>query len=125
YFYVVIDNGTGSTCSDALLNAVSDNVDIYRGLTIQYNVDKATFIPITIDVWIELVPVPNQTDTEIIASVVSALQAYAASIPFNQPFLYSKIPEIVYLSNANIMSMPSSNPPQLNGSNVDIAGTNL
>lgn len=125
YFYVVIDNGTGSTVSSALLNAVSANVELYRGLTIQYNVDAATFIATTIDVSVNLVSNPTETNTVIIANIVSALQAYAASIPFNQPFLYSKIGEIVYLADPNVLSIPSANAPTLNGSNTDIAGSNL
>ena len=125
YFYVVVDNGTGSAPSDALISAVSANVELYRGLTIQYNVDKTGFISITIHVWVTLVTQPTETITQINANITTALQNYAASIPFNQPFLYSKIAEIVYDSDVNIATIPSSNAPTLNGSNSDIAGDNL
>lgn len=125
YFYVVIDNGTGSSASTTLKNLVSDAVNNYRGLTIQYNIDKATFIAITITVSVKLVAQPTETQAQITVNITNALQAYAASIPFNQYFLYSKISEIVYDSDPNILSIPSTAPPVLNGSNIDIAGNNL
>ena len=108
-----------------MISAVSANVELYRGLTIQYNVDKTGFISITIHVWVTLVTQPTETITQINANITTALQNYAASIPFNQPFLYSKIAEIVYDSDVNIATIPSSNAPTLNGSNSDIAGDNL
>ncbi|MDE2024870.1 MAG: baseplate J/gp47 family protein [Patescibacteria group bacterium] len=125
YFYVVIDNGTGSPVSSQLLTAVTASVENYRGLTIQFNVDAAGFIATTIDVSVNLIANPTETNTQIINNITTALQAYAASIPFNQPFLYSKISEIVYNSDANILSIPSSSAPTLNGLTNDVPGNNL
>lgn len=125
YFYVVIDNGLNSTASTALINAVTARVELYRGLTIQFNVDAATFIPITIVVWVKLIAQPTETQTQITANINAALTAYGFSLGFNTPFLYSKITETVYNADANIASIPSTNPPTLNSGTTDIAGTNL
>ena len=126
YFYVVIDNGTGSTCSNGLLDAVTTSVEAYRGLTIQYNIVKALFTAIAITVHISLISNPTETNVQIEANIVSALSAYSDSIPFNQPFLYSKIAQIVYEADSNFASVLSgSNHPTLNTGVVDVAGDNL
>ena len=207
YFYAVIDNGLGTTISNTLKTAISNNINLYRGFTIQYNVDAALFIAtgvvsavpaaagsgynvndtitlaggtgtkailtvtaingsggvtavsvtntgnytvlpanpisqfatsgggtsatftasfgIPIVVNISLIPQPSETTAQIIANVVAAIQAYTNTIPFNSPLLYSKLYEIVYDSDANIASIPSSSPITVNGSNADIQGNNL
>ena len=127
YFYVVIDNGTGNVCSDDLVDAVSANVELYRGLTIQYNVDKAGFIAITISVSVNLISNPTESNATITANIKAALTAYSLSIPFNQPFLYNMIGQVVLASDPNILNIPSTlgNNPTLNSSNSDIAGNNL
>lgn len=121
YFYVVVDNGTGTPCSDALITAVANNVELYRGLTIQYNIDKAQFTALTIVVSVRLVSAPTETNTVIQNKIISALQTYTSTIGFGEPFLYSKISEIVYDCDSNVASIPSSAAPTLNGGNSDIA----
>lgn len=127
YFYVVIDNGTGSPPSDALKTATINQVENYRGLTIQFNVDKTLITTPTISVSINLIAQPTETNTVIKNNIIAALQAYAASIPFNQPFLYNMISQIVLDADPNVLNIPTTggNNPMLNGGNSDVAGDNL
>lgn len=96
-------------------------------MTITYNVDKAGFIAIAITVTVNLISNPTETQTQITANITQALQAFALTIPFNSPFPYNKIAEIVYNSDTNIANIPSisGNNPVLNGGNSDVAGNNL
>lgn len=125
FFYVVIDNGQGTTASTALVNAVSARVNLYRGLTIQYSVQAATFTAVAIVIWVKLIASPTETQTQITANITAALASYALGLSFNQPFLYSRISEVVYDCDANIASIPSSNPYTLNTAFIDLVGSNL
>lgn len=127
YFFVVIDNGTGSQVSDALKNAVADNIELYRGLTIQYNVDKAVITTVTIAVSVKLVSAPTESNDVIKANIKQALFAYSLTIPIGQPFLYSQIAFVVMNSDPNILNIPNAPGPNptLDSNNIDVAGDNL
>ena len=47
FFFVVVDDGTGSP-SNNLINAVKANIELYRGLAIQYDVIGPTVVTMTI-----------------------------------------------------------------------------
>jgi Baseplate J-like protein len=121
FFYVVINNGTG-TATSALINAVSSAVNLVRGLTIQYAVYAALTTALTITVKVHLVAQPTETQAQITTNINNSLINYANSLGFNSTFNYSKISELVYDSDPNIMNVLSgSNAPTLNSSNVDVS----
>lgn len=125
YFYVIIDNGTGSTVTTALLDNVIASVEAYRGLTIAFDVTAATFITPTVIANVHLVAQPTETNAVIKANVMSGIQAYANSIPFNQPMLFSKLVEAIYNSDPNIATIASPGGVLLNAGSSDLAGNNL
>ena len=130
FFFVVVDDGTGSP-SNNLINAVKANIELYRGLAIQYDVIGPTVVTMTIVMTLTInISSDTPLQTAVTASVQAALNNYINSLPIggtkviNIPpntsgFLYfSELYDIILNSNSNILSVPSLT---LNSGTSDIA----
>lgn len=118
FFFVVVDDGTGSPSTN-LINAVKANIELYRGLSIMYDVIGPSVTTINIVVQLTL----NQSsDTplqaEVTANVKNALINYINTLPIGgtkvityppntSGFLYySELYDVIFNADPNIISVP-------------------
>lgn len=97
FFYVVVDDGTG-TPSNELIQAVTNAVDAYRGLTIRFEVKAPIIIDAAIVATITM-PAAYNTPTYISSietAVSDALTTYVDLIPFGETLYYTRIAQIIY-----------------------------
>lgn len=130
FFFIVVDDGTGSP-SSSLINAVKSNLEFYRGLSIMYDVIGPSVTTMTIVMTLTI----NQSSdtplqTEVTTNVKNALISYINGLPiggtkvitypFNTSgFLYfSELYDVIFNADPNIISIPSLT---LNSGTSDIA----
>jgi phage-related baseplate assembly protein len=97
YFYVVVDDGTG-TPPQSLIDSVTNAVEVYRGLTIRFDVKAPIIVNAAIVATITM-PTAYNTPTYIAAiqdAVSNALEIYIDLIPFGETLFYTRIPQIIY-----------------------------
>lgn len=130
FFFVVVDDGSGSPSSD-LINAVSANISLYRGLSIMWSVIAPVVTTMTLVMTLTI----NQSadtalQTQVTANVRNALINYINNLPIGgikiiaippnvSGFLYfSELYDVILNADPNIVSVPSLT---LNSGTSDIA----
>ncbi len=120
YFFVVIDNGLG-TISDQIRDQVVAAVELVRGLSIQFNIDKATpaspgisaiAASLTVDT------ADSATRAAITAAIKANLVSFIGSLPINGTLYYTRLAQIIYDSSDHIIDATSI---LLNGSTSDVS----
>ncbi len=94
YFYAIVDDGSGSPPS-SLLTAVSISINLYRGLTIAYEV-KAPVV-INADITANIVLPAGFSSATLISTIGGALISYIITIPMGGGTLfYNRLPQVIY-----------------------------
>jgi uncharacterized phage protein gp47/JayE len=125
YFYVIVDNGTGTPPSD-LLAGVTLAVDAVRGLTIRFEVKAPVVVLANITATIDL-PAGYSNPT-LASDVQTALQTYINLIPFGETLFYTRIAQIIYnalqdIVPSNIMDEINVTSILLNGGTSNLTST--
>jgi hypothetical protein len=92
-FFAVIDDGTGSPPT-SLINGVSANINLYRGLTIRYQVYAPVVVTATIAA--QIILPAGYSNPDLIDDVKEALTTYINSIPFAGTLYYTRIAQVIY-----------------------------
>lgn len=93
YFFVVVDDGTGSP-SGSFLSAVSNAIDAYRPLNSSFGV----FAPVVITAAVNLTLTTSAgfVRATVVAAVNAALLAYINSLPIGATLNYTRIASVAY-----------------------------
>jgi uncharacterized phage protein gp47/JayE len=118
YFYVVVDDGTGSPTS-TLLNTVANAIETVRPLAVTFGVFPPVVIPVTVSMTLTIANGYNVADTK--ANAQAAIQSYINSLALGQPLTYTRISQIAYDSSDGIINVSNIT---LNDGAFDIAVTN-
>lgn len=102
FFYAIIDDGTGNPPS-GLLDAVSTVLNATRAFTIAYAVYPPTLLPVVLSM--TLVLGPGGVQSVVTANVKNALVNYINNVAFATTLPYTKIAEIAYLADSNILNV--------------------
>jgi uncharacterized phage protein gp47/JayE len=97
YFYVVVDNGTG-TPPLSLLTAVATSVEAYRGLTIRYDIKAPSVVTVNISATVTVPAIYTTPDYKLIIenALTQSLTLYIDLIPFGETLFYTRIAQIMY-----------------------------
>ena len=93
YFYVVVDDGTGSP-SNAFLTSVSNAVDAARPVTTTFNIYAPVIV--TANVALTISVASGYTLSTIESTVQTAIQAYIDSLGVGQTLPYSRLVQVAY-----------------------------
>ena len=118
YFYVVVDDGSGSP-SSGLLALVTAAVDRKRPLTTTF----AVFAPslLTANVAMTITTAAGYTHSAVVAQVQAALQAYINSLTIGVPLPYTRLAQVAYATSAGVTNVTGVT---LNSGTTDLAATN-
>ena len=118
YFYIVVDDGTG-TPSDNLVSNVNNAVDAIVGLTVTFGVFK----PIVTDATVVLtVTVASGYTHSVVAPIVqSALTNYINNLSVGEALYFSRIPQIAYDASPGVLDVSSIT---LNSGTSDLTANN-
>ncbi len=104
YFYVVVDDGTGSP-SDQLVENVNAAVDNYRGFTIRFGVFKP--IITTANVEMTITAASGYTHAAVAPLVQSAIQDYINSLTLGVTLTYTRLMEVAYDASPGVQNVTS------------------
>jgi uncharacterized phage protein gp47/JayE len=115
FFYVVVDDGSGSPPS-TLLSTVSNAVDAVRPFTVTF----AVFAPVVVNasVVMTIATDPAYTHSAIVATVTTALQTYINSLPLGTSLAYSRLAQVAYDASTAVTNVTGVT---LNGGTADLA----
>jgi uncharacterized phage protein gp47/JayE len=118
FFYVVVDDGTGSPPS-TLLSTVYNAIDLVRPFTSTF----AVFAPVVINaaVVMTITTATGYTHSAIAAIVQTALQKYINSLPLGAPLNYTKLESVAYGASTAVTNVSAVT---LNGGTADLTTTN-
>lgn len=117
FFYVVVDDGTGSP-STPLLNAVGSAIEAVRGLTIRY----AVFAPVveTANVVMSITTATGYTHATVVGAAGVALQNFINSLTLGTALPYTQLAAIAY----SVPGVINVSGVTLNSGTSDLAATN-
>lgn len=121
YFFVLIDDGSGSPPSP-LLTAVYNAINRIRAAGIAFDVYGPTAITVSVVMTVTVAAGANHTT--IAAAIVTAVKAYIGSLSFGVTIPVTKIAQIAYDTSPSVTNVPLST-ILLNGSNADLVLTSL
>lgn len=115
FFYVVVDDGTGSP-SSSLLSSVYGAIESVRGLSIRF----AVFAPIvnTVNITMSITASTAHDQQAVAATVAVAIRNYINSLGLGNPLLYTKLVQVAYESTSGVGNVTSV---RVNGDVLDIA----
>lgn len=118
YFYLVVDDGTG-TPSSILLSSVSNAVDAVRPITSTFGI----FAPVVVTANVSMVitTAAGYDHTATVALVVTALKNYINSLPLGTTLPWSRLSQVAYDASAGIANVSAV---LLNGGTSDLTATN-
>lgn len=114
YFYVIVDDGTG-TPSDDLVAAVVSTVDEYRAAGVGFTVQKPTKTNVTTIGNIKIDPAYVSAD--VLTAAQNAVTAYINSLGAGAPLYISRVIQIIYDSSDGVVNVSGI---QFNGTAADI-----
>ncbi|WP_217870865.1 baseplate J/gp47 family protein [Chromobacterium violaceum] len=117
YFYVVVDDGSGSPSSTFQASA-ANVVDSVRALTTRFAVFPPQLVQANVSML--LVTDPSGSHAAIVSLVTSALQAYIAGLTLGQLLPYSQLAAIAYGTSPLVLNVTNI---QLNSGTADLAAT--
>lgn len=117
YFYVVVDDGTGSP-SSTLLSSVSNAVDAVRPVGSTFGI----FAPVVVsaNIGMTITTATGYDHTATVALVSAALTAYINSLPLGTSLTFSRLAQIAYDASAGVTNVTAVT---LNGGTSDLAAT--
>lgn len=117
YFYVVVDDGTGSPGSTFLSN-VSNAIDAVRGVSIRFGV----FAPVvvTANAGMTITTAAGYDHNAVVALVVAALQSYINGLTLGQTLTYSRLAQVAYDASPGVTNVTAVT---LNGGTADVSAT--
>lgn len=113
YITIVIDDGSGIPPA-SLLTAVSNNINLYRGYTIQYGVNAPTVL--TTNASLSIAVHAGYTLATVQTAVQSAISNYMSSLTFEEFMSPERLAAIAF----SVAGVKDVNSPLLNGSTADI-----
>lgn len=94
YFYAIIDDGSGNP-PQSLIDAVTASVELYRGLTIIFEIKPP--VVVNADIGANIVLPVGYTNSNLVPRVKQALIDYIKTIPMGGGTLYyNRLPQIIY-----------------------------
>lgn len=118
YFYVVVDDGSG-TPTDALVNAAASAIEAVRPLCSAYGVFKPTVLDVPVSIGVA--SKPGFDHNVVIANVGEAVRAYINALPLGESLSYFKLMQIAFNADAGVQAIVSYT---LNNGQSDIKATN-
>lgn len=117
YFYVVVDDGTGSPGSTFLSN-VSNAIDAVRGVSIRFGV----FAPVvvTANAGMTITTAAGYDHNAVVALVVAALRSYINGLRLGQTLTYSRLAQVAYDASPGVTNVTAVT---LNGGTADVSAT--
>ena len=117
YFYVVVDDGTGSP-SSTFLATVGNAIDVVRPVTSTF----AVFAPIVItaNVAMTVINSAGYNHAAVTALVSTAITNYINALTIGQTLTFSRLTQIAYDASLGVTNVTGVT---LNGSTVDLAAT--
>lgn len=119
YFYVVVDDGSGSPPS-TLLSSVANAIDAVRPLCSTF----AVFAPVvvTANVVMTITTATGYVHATVVAQVQAALQTYINSLAIGQTLSYTRMAQVAYDASAGVTNVTGTT---LNGGTADLVATSL
>lgn len=102
YFYVVVDDGSGSPPA-TLLALVSAAVDAVRACGTQFAVFAP--VPITATMAVTVTATSGYTHPAVAASVQTAIQAYIVALPVGASLSWSRLYQVIYAASPGVASV--------------------
>ena len=93
YFYVVIDNGTGSPPA-SLISAAGAAIDAVRPVGVQFNVYAPQIV--TANIAVNVTAQPGYTLFTVQSAVVTAITNYVNGLTLGQPLMWSYLYSLIY-----------------------------
>lgn len=117
YFYVVVDDGTGSPGSTFLSNA-SNAIDAVRGVSIRFGV----FAPVvvTANVSMTITTAAGYDHNAVVGLVGTALRSYINALLLGQTLTYSRLAQVAYDASPGVTNVTAV---LLNGATADVTAT--
>lgn len=117
YFYVVVDDGTGSPGSTFLSN-VANAIDAVRGVSIRFGV----FAPVvvTANAGMTITTAAGYDHNAVVALVVAALRSYINALTLGQTLTYSRLAQVAYDASPGVTNVTAVT---LNGGTADVTAT--
>lgn len=117
YFYVVVDDGTGSP-SATLLATVNTAIDAVRGLTITYGVFAPTVVNATVAMTVTVSATANASTVK--GLVQTALQNYINSLTLGETLYYTRLAQVAYDASSDVVNVSGVT---LNGGTADLTAS--
>lgn len=117
YFYVVVDDGSGSP-SNALLTAAGAAVEIVRPLCIQYGIFPPVILPASIAMTVT--STPGLDHNAVIGNVATAVSTYVNTLPLGQSLSYTKLMAVAFNADPGVTDVLNYT---LNGGRGDLVAT--
>lgn len=117
YFYVVVDDGTG-TPSAPFLSTVSNAIDVVRPIGSTFGVFAPTLL--TANVVMTITTAAGYSHPAIVALVTTALQGYINKLAIGQALPYTQLATIAYGASAAVTNVTGVT---LNSGTADLAAT--
>lgn len=102
FFYVVVDDGSGSPPT-SLLNNVYLAVDGVRPLTSSFNVYGPTVVPV--NVAMTVTTATGYVHSAVTAQVIAAVQSYINSLTFNQTLALTRLIQVAYDASPAVINV--------------------
>lgn len=117
YFYVVVDDGTGSP-SSILLSTVSNAIDAVRGAGIRFGVFGPVVVNASVAMTCTIAAGYDPVATK--ALVAAALKAYINSLTLGQALAFTRLSQVAYDASPGVTNVTAVT---LNGGSADLAAT--
>ncbi|GAB3249234.1 baseplate J/gp47 family protein [Chitinimonas naiadis] len=115
YFYVVVDDGTGSP-SGTLIAAITGAVEAVRPFTVSYNVYSTIAVPLPVS--LTLTVLSGYSKPTVAAAIQAAIAAYINGLGINAGLTYTRLVQIAYDASPGVANVSAL---LLNGATADIA----
>jgi len=117
YFYVVVDDGTGSPTS-TLLSTVSNAIDAARPVAIRFGVFAPVVVNATVVMTVGVASGYDATATK--SAVQTALESYINGLTLGETLYYTRLAQVAYDASDGVVSVSSVT---LNGGTADLTAT--
>jgi uncharacterized phage protein gp47/JayE len=117
YFYVVVDDGSGSPPAP-LLAAVSSCIDAVRGCGLQFGVFAP--VPVTAAVAVTVSCASGYTHVAVAAAVQAAILSYIEALPVGGSLYWSRLYQIIYAASPGVATVTDLT---VNGGTSDLIAT--
>lgn len=117
YFYVVVDDGSGSP-SSTVLASVANAIDAVRPV----GGDFGVFSPVVVSANVSMIltTASGYTHADIVSEVTAALSSFINTLPLGTALAYSRLAQVAHDASAGVLSATGVT---LNGGTADLAAT--